>query len=383
MRAHADLCVRRSRHLVCYWRSGTFVVHNYATGVVGAVTPLVQHLLDLCSDWRTLRQLRTDLHVSVPAVDLAPAAVDALVSRLLALTFLQRRNGRTDVREAAMSAFDRWNPAAGFFHMATKDVRFLPARQADRLLRKQARLWPMPDPVKKYRGVSGVPLPPPDGPSAPFDRVLRERRTWRRFSRERVALDDLGTLLGLTIGVQRWVKTGTGDVPFKTSPSGGARHPIECYVAVRNVAGVSAGLYHYAADRHRLERVRRLDVTSRLRAWMPESGYFGRAAFLVVFTAVFERQLWRYPYARAYRAALVEAGHVCQTFCLTATALDLAPFCLMGLADSEIERDLRIDGITESVLYAAGAGVRPRGASWAPLSRGSLIVRDNPVFRRR
>ena len=89
------------------------------------------------------------------------------------------------------------------------------------------------------------------------------------------------------------------------------------------------------------------------------------------------------PYARAYRAALAEAGHVCQTFCLTATWLGLAPFCLMGLADDEIERDLGIDGITESVLYAAGAGVRPHGVTWAPTTRGSLKVRPNPAFRKR
>jgi SagB-type dehydrogenase family enzyme len=98
---------------------------------------------------------------------------------------------------------------------------------------------------------------------------------------------------------------------------------------------------------------------------------------MVFFTALFERQLWRYPYARAYRAALVEAGHVCQTFCLAATWLGLAPFSVMGLADSRIEKDLGIDGIAESVLYAAGVGVRPRGATWAPLARGTLKAFGN------
>jgi hypothetical protein len=47
---------------------------------------------------------------------------------------------------------------------------------------------------------------------------------------------------------------------------------------------------------------------------------------------------------------LIEAGHFCQTFCLVGTALRLAPFCTAALADSIIERDLRIDGVTESVL---------------------------------
>ena len=56
---------------------------------------------------------------------------------------------------------------------------------------------------------------------------------------------------------------------------------------------------------------------------------------------------------------LLEAGHVCQTFCLAATWLGLAPFCSMALADAAIEKALGLDGVSESVLYAAGVGRRP------------------------
>ena len=72
-----------------------------------------------------------------------------------------------------------------------------------------------------------------------------------------------------------------------------------------------------------------------------------------------------------------KSGHVCQTFLLTATRLGLAPFSVMALADSLIEQDLGIDGISESVLYAAGVGRPPRGAAWAPLPKG-----PNPKLRK-
>ena len=52
--------------------------------------------------------------------------------------------------------------------------------------------------------------------------------------------------------------------------------------------------------------------------------------------------------------------------CLVATALRLAPFCTAALADSIIERDLGLDGVTESVIYACGAGTRPPNVDWAP-----------------
>jgi SagB-type dehydrogenase family enzyme len=79
-------------------------------------------------------------------------------------------------------------------------------------------------------------------------------------------------------------------------------------------------------------------------------------------TAVFARTQWKYPASRAYRTVLIEAGHVCQTFCLVATWLGLAPFCTMALTESPIERTLGIDGVSEAVLYVAGVGVPPRDA---------------------
>ena len=102
---------------------------------------------------------------------------------------------------------------------------------------------------------------------------------------------------------------------------------------------------------------------------------------MVFFTAIFARILWRYPYARAYRAALIEAGHVCQTFCLSATRLGLAPFSVMALADSVIEKDLGIDGISESVStrrewagrHAASRGRRSPGGQSPIVRRNSRV----------
>ena len=367
----AGVRYRRSPHLVCYWQGSSLVVHNYATSVRAAADALVCDLLDHCGTWRTAAALRRRL---APASD---AQVARLTRRLVDLTFLRPSGCPEDPRERAMRALDRWNPAAGFFHTATRDVRFADPRQAWRDLERQARTWPMPSPLKRYRAAATVPLPPPEA-GDPVARAFLARRTWRRFSREPLPLADLAGLLGLSMGVQRWVRVGGRDLPLKTFPSGGARHPIECYVVATRVADLAPGIYHYASDRHGLERLRPGASAVDLRRYLPRSGHFASAAALVLFTAVFERQVWRYPYARAYRAALVEAGHACQTFCVAAAARGLAPFSVMGLADSAIDADLGLDGVGESVLYAAGVGRPPAGAEWAPLVRGTLPVRPNP-----
>lgn len=366
--------VRRSPHLVSYWRGGALTLRNYATGETFTVSPVLFLLLDFCGKWRTVDEIADALPMARRPV------VARAVRRLLAKTFLERSDQEPDPRVARMQALDSWNPEAGFFHTATKNVRFWTTRAARRAARVQAEITPMPRTSKSYRGVRKVSLPAPTRQSE-FPTVLRARRTWRRYSAAPVTLQDLGTVLGLSVGVQLWAKGLGGELPLKTSPSGGARHPIECYVVARRVSGLAAGVYHYSSARHELERLRRAVPLQRAREYVPQSRYFANAAVMAFFTVVFERQTWRYPYSRAYRAALIEAGHVCQTFLLTATWLGLAPFSLMGLADSVIERDLGIDGITEAVLYAAGFGRPPRGTAWAPLPRGSLKVRPNPRFR--
>lgn len=364
---------RRSPFLVGYWRGTRLLVCNYASGRVGEIPSELWSALDACATWRSTDELGTLLRVSA-------LRARHFVRVLTAHGFLQSSDDAPDARDGAMSALETWNPAAGFFHTVARQARFLSPAAATRLTQRRARERPMPAPVKRLRGAATTRLTPPSL-TGEFPEVLLGRRTWRRFGTGPVAQVDLATTLALSVGVQKWVPTQLGRLPLKTSPSGGARHPIEAYVCVRRVTGIRPGLYHYAADVHHLERIRGGDMTARLRAWMPQSGYFASAAFVVVLTAVLERQVWRYPYARAYRAALAEAGHVCQTFCLTATWRGLAPFCLMGLDDARIEEDLGIDGVRETVLYVAGAGARPRGTSWAPRARGSLRSSQNPAFR--
>jgi SagB-type dehydrogenase family enzyme len=363
--------VRRSRHLITYWRDGALLACNYATRNTLRVTPFICQILDLCDEWTSLVRIRTALAIG------ADSALPGLIAQLVESNLLEQSGRAVDPRVRAMSRLDSWNPEAGFFHTSTRDVRFdSPARVA-RFTRLQSQRAPRPPVVKRYRGVNVIDLQKTHL-EGDFPRTLTSRRTWRRFSATPITREELSTLLGLTVGAQQWVEGGDGPAALKTSPSGGARHPIEAYIVVRDVRNLPPGIYHYAPDRHALEQLSGPVSIERMRAYLPNSGYFTKGSAIVFFTAIFERILWRYRYSRAYRAALVEAGHVCQTFCLTATWLGLAPYCLMGLADSAIEEDLGLDGIGESVLYAAGVGRRPRGADWAPLTRGTLRARKNP-----
>jgi SagB-type dehydrogenase family enzyme len=342
---------RRSPTVVLYWRDGACLLHNYATGgLLPADGPLLD-LLTAFSDWRGLDDYRRLL--PDPVRPLARAVVDGLHRE----RFLWREGERLPPAEASLAAWEGWNPSAGFFHAATRNPTIVDLETVISTVRAQAKRVPPPAATKQVERRRLV--LPRGGDAGAFSEVLRGRRTWRHFGAARLPLAALSTLLEHTVGVQEWVHaSGEGRVPLKTSPSGGARHPIEAYVVVRRVAGLRPGFYHYDAVGHALARVSST-VVPRFDDLLPTQWWYRGASALICFTAVFARTRWRYPGPRAYRAVLIEAGHVCQTFCLTATALGLAPFCSMATADARIERALGIDGVDEALLYVAGVGTRP------------------------
>jgi hypothetical protein len=105
-------------------------------------------------------------------------------------------------------------------------------------------------------------------------------------------------------------------------------------------------------------------------------------------TAVVARTAWKYRAPRVYRAFLLDAGHLSQSFLLIATALKLGAFCIGIVSDTLIEEELNLDGISETVLFVVGVGQplkSSRGQTAGvfqdysqPLARDGW---DNRVFR--
>jgi len=352
---------RRSPHVLCHWVGGKLVFQDYATGARVSADPLTCQILDFFDRWRPAAALARRFP------SLTPASLEKAVAQLTRHSLLERSDRAPHPAQQALESWATWNPAAAFFHFSTKDVVYEDdTAVVNRFLRRQAKRWPMPAAVKHYPRARQFPLPPPQK-EGEFPWVLLARRTWRRFAREPVRLSALSTLLGLTFSVQDWLKVpGLGRLALKTSPSGGARHPIEAYVVALRIAGLPRGLYHYAADTHRLELLHRGTTRQQVTSWLANQYWFGSAAAVVLMTAVFPRSQWKYKHARAYRVVLLDAGHLCQTFCLVATWLKLAPFCTAALADTRIEKALGLDGVTESVLYVAGVGAQRAGEPWSP-----------------
>jgi SagB-type dehydrogenase family enzyme len=265
-----------------------------------------------------------------------------------------------------MESWRTWSPEASFFHFATKNGIFPEDfRTRDRELVEKAKRDPQPAPTKR---IDGPRLRLPVA-ALPHDlgEALEQRRTWRNFSDRPVPASALGALLDFTFAVQRRGQVrDQGPVIVRTSPSGGSRHPIEAYVLAWNVDGLKPGAYHYDSDTRELVDLDRPIASRDIAPLLAHQTYFATAAAAVIMCPVFARTMWRYEHSRAYRTVLIDAGHLGQTFCLTATALGLAPFTTMAFSEQGLEELLGLDGVGECPIYVAGVGMPDPVAARAP-----------------
>jgi SagB-type dehydrogenase family enzyme len=354
-----DELVRRSRSLVLYWHGGELTIENYLESTAAAETdaaqafgvdPLTLELLGRFDDWADPR----DVAASFPEHD--PASVlDAI--ELLVESGLLCRGSDADRDGRLEREWRHWSDEARFFHFGTRNAIYTTDDHGHWLEAARLSGEPAPPIFKRDREAPRVYLPRAHRRiDRPFADVLASRRTHRAFGSQAVDLTVRSTVLHYTFGPMHFVDAREwGTLQFKTSPSGGARHELECYVAALSVAGLEPGLYHYCAEDHSLEVVSQAFTAERLERLCFDP-HPASAAFVCFVTAVFGRAMHKYRHPRAYRVVLLDAGHVGQTFALACTALGLGPFQTAAFRDSEVDEALGIDGFAEGALYVLGAG---------------------------
>jgi SagB-type dehydrogenase family enzyme len=226
---------------------------------------------------------------------------------------------------------------------------------------------------------SGLPPPPAQKPVHPnartvalpgpdrFDtvcaagllRVLRSRRSIRRYADTPLSLEELAFLLWATQGVTE----RHGDVAtFRPVPSAGARHAFETYLYCRKVETLEEGIYRYLPLEHSLlfEFTEQGLATHISEACFGQR-FVGQGAVTFFWSVIPYRMEWRYGPA-AHRVLPMDVGHVCQNLYLSAEAIG-AGACAVAAYDQEaLDALLRLDGEEEFVIYLAPVGKRTASA---------------------
>ena len=179
--------------------------------------------------------------------------------------------------------------------------------------------------------------------------LLNNRKSRRKYTEEPLTIEELSYLLWAIEGV----KENRGKFSFRTTPSGGARHPLDVYVFAHKVVGLNVGLFRYLPVEHELVLERQGDDSVALDEAL--NGQFWNAACVVMWAAVPYRSEWRYGKA-AYKLVALDTGHSCQNLYLACESLGLGT-CAIGAYDQErLDAYLGLDGEEMFAIYAAPVG---------------------------
>lgn len=316
----------------------------------------------------------------------ASEAVDALLASGLLLAKPEDDGALADDAFRAAG----WHPSSAVAHMAARWQGIDgPQGMADTdtdtnegLLRQHGA--PPPHVRPRDESDAGITLPRIDRDD--FDALLDTRVTCRNYNTEaHVPLATFSQLMARVFGARGIGHPADGfDVFKRTSPSGGALHPTECWLIVQRVESIAPGLYRYRIDTHALEPVSPAimppqpgDVGTQPlgdaapRAWtgnelhafariaVAGQDFFADAPVLCVLAPRFHRNFWKYRnHAKAYRVTVLDAGHLSQTLQLCATQAGLGPFVTGAINEVDLERAFGLTGYLESPIVVCGFGAR-------------------------
>lgn len=312
-----------------------------------------------------LGQLAVSTWVEAPASGVPASVLDGLLAKGLVLADDGRHDDHRRRDEAVRSR--HWQALSAVAHAQSRwgdvDATATDAEVPGSTAEMVAALGtPPPAFHARCAPVEAVPLPRPQ-PTA-IDALLVRRVTCRNFDAGRpVALADLALLLHRVFGAQAQWELAPGAVAVKkTSPSGGGLHATEAYLLVRNVDGVAPGRYHYHPGTHALEPLHAdapAAVATQALAFVAGQHWFAGAAVQVVLAPRFGRSFWKYRnHPKAYRALVLDAGHLSQTLYLTATELGLGAFITAAINERAIEAAFSLEPMAEGPLAVCGIGHR-------------------------
>ncbi|GAB2843378.1 SagB/ThcOx family dehydrogenase [Actinocorallia aurea] len=364
--------LRRRRCLVCYWHEGAFVAHPYPGALAVTLPAVGAEILSVFDEWTSIEQVGAPLeHLDGTTVAQAVAALRE--NGLL----LEEHSAEADRDDRIAHQWRSWEPEATFFHYATQDTH-----TAESLASQEPpEIEKLPALFTTYPNADRILLPRyPAALTAPLGEVLYRRRTHRDFTETPVALPTLAALLQICFAPVDYLDSAElGAVTRRTSPAGGARQELDPYLAIANVTGIPAGMYHYNSLEHSLELLSEGFTRQEAVAMCAGQDHFGGAAFLVVLVAVIERMRVKYRSPRSYRVSLLGAGHLGQTFALTATALGLGPFQTGAFHDAAVVERLGLDNTSRTPVYVLGAGHPQSDPEHSPTPAGLDAFRRTPL----
>lgn len=190
----------------------------------------------------------------------------------------------------------------------------------------------------------------------PFFKVVNDRVSRRKYTKESLSLEELSYLLWCTQGVKRNLKYAI----MRTVPSAGTRNPFETYLVINRVEGITPGLYRYISLKHKLLFIKNIEnAEKKIGELVYNQNYVGNGAVIFYWVAVPYRMEWRFT-INSPKYVAIEAGHVCQNLYLACEAIGLGTVAIGAYDQNKVDILLELDGINEFVILIAPVGKIPK-----------------------
>jgi SagB-type dehydrogenase family enzyme len=177
------------------------------------------------------------------------------------------------------------------------------------------------------------------------EEALSKRRSVRDYGEDSLSIEEISQLLWSAQGIT--VKWGG-----RTAPSAGALYPLEIYVIVGKIKGLTPGLYHYDPEKHAVTKKADGDLRQKLTEASLYQDEITRAPATFVITAVYERTMKKYE-QRGIQYVHMEVGAVAENIYLQAETLNLGTVFIGAFEDEKVKKAM---GIKEEPL-----GIMPVG----------------------
>ena len=213
---------------------------------------------------------------------------------------------------------------------------------------------PAPDLQKKPNSDSTlITLPKALVTEAHLFETLLHRRSVRTFSNESMNLEELSLMLESSCRIQKVI--GDNVASFRPAPSGGARHPFETYIAVRDVKDLEAGYYHYLPLTHQLEKLSGSFDAQSVVDSVNGQKFAENANVTFYLSAIPYRAEWRYG-LRSHKVMLLDLGHLAQNIYLSAEGIGAGACGIASYDQEKSDALFGLDGEDEFVVYILPVG---------------------------
>lgn len=205
-----------------------------------------------------------------------------------------------------------------------------------------------PDPFRGFDGADRIDLSaalraaattdpghPPRWADVSFDDVIEPGLT----APTDPGLAAVSLFLRFSLGLSAWKQAGASRWALRVNPSSGNLHPTEGYVVLGpGVVPGGPGVFHYAPDRHALERRAAIGEDG----WRTLGASLPRGAFLAGLTSIHWREAWKYG-ERAFRYCQHDVGHAVAAMSMAAAMIGWRARVLPAWSSAGIAALLGVD----------------------------------------